>query len=155
QILLLQGRNPLTFEKSRVIEVIPRPSPLDDYIGKRARAGGTAEAQVELGPWCEKNKLPDLAKLHYEQALSRDPAYGPAQKKLGHVYHDGSWLTRDDLSAAQGLVKFKGRWITAEEKSKRESEAQTTATQASWVRRLRLLRQALINGPEDRRREAE
>lgn len=155
QVYLLRGRNPLSFHKGQVIEVIAKPSPLDEYIVKRTKAAGTAEAQFELGAWCDQNKLPDLAKLHYENALSLDASFGPAHKKLGHVYHDGSWLTRDDLSAAQGLVKFKGRWITAEERSKREAEAQTTATQTSWVRRLKLLRQSLLNGPDDRRREAE
>jgi hypothetical protein len=155
QVWLLQGRNPLSFEKGKIVEVIPRPSPLDDYIVKRGKAAETAEAQFELGAWCDQNKLPDLARLHYENALGLDPDLGPAHKKLGHVYHDGTWLTRDDLSAAQGLVKYKGRWITAEEKSKREAEAQTTANQGSWVRRLKLLRQAIVNGPDDRRREAE
>ncbi len=155
QVLLLQGRHPLSFHKGQVVEVIAKPSPLDEYIVKRARAAGTAQAQFELGAWCDQNKLPDLAKLHYENALGLDAEFGPAHKKLGHVYHDGSWLTRDDLSAAQGLVKFKGRWITAEEKSKREAEAQTTAVQTTWTRRIKLLRQALIHGPDDRRREAE
>jgi hypothetical protein len=155
QILLLQGRHPLSFEKSRVVEVIPQPSPLDEYIVRRAKAAGRAESQFEVGSWCEQNKLPDLARLHYETALGLDADFAPAHKKLGHVYHDGSWLTRDDLSAAQGLIKYKGRWITAEAKSKREAEAQITALQGSWVRRLKLLRQSLLNGKEDRRREAE
>jgi hypothetical protein len=155
QVWLLQGRNPLSFQKGQVVEVIAKPSPLDDYIVKRTKAAGTAEAQFELGAWCDQNKLPDLAKLHYENALSLDAEFGPAHKKLGHVYHDGSWLTRDDLSAAQGLVKFKGRWITAEARSKREAEAQTTAAHSTWMRRLKLLRLSLLNGPDDRRREAE
>jgi hypothetical protein len=155
QVWLLRGRNPLSFQKGQIVNVIRQPSPLDAYVVKRAKGSSTAAAQLELGSWCDQNSLPDLARLHYENALSLDSTLEEAHRKLGHVYHDGSWLSRDDLSAAQGLVKYKGRWITAEEKSKREVVAQTTAAQTSWLRRIKLLRQAIINGPEDRRREAE
>jgi HEAT repeats len=155
QVLLLQGRHPLSFQKAQIVRVIPKPSPLDDYVVKQAKAAGTAEAQYELGYWCEQNRLADMAKLHYEQALAFDPDFEPAHQKLGHTKVDGSWLTREDLSAAQGLVKYKGRWVTAEEKSKREDADKLSAAQGSWLRRIRLLRQALINGNPDRRREAE
>jgi hypothetical protein len=155
QVWLLQGRNPLSFQKGQVVEVTPKPSPLDDYVVKRGKVEANAAAQFELGSWCDQNKLPDLAKLHYENALTLDSTYEPAHKKLGHVYRGGNWLTRDDVNEAQGLVKFKGRWMSADEKSKREVEAQTTAAQTSWQRRLKLLRQAIVNGSSDRRREAE
>jgi hypothetical protein len=155
QVLLLQGRHPLSFQKAQIVRVIPKPSPLDDYVLKRAKAAGTAEAQYELGYWCEQNRLADMAKVHYEQALAFDPDFEQAHQKLGHTKVDGSWLTRDDLSVAQGLVKYKGRWVTAEDKSKREDADKLSASQGSWLRRLRMLRQALINGNPDRRREAE
>ena len=66
QVLLLQGRRPLSFQKGQIVRVIPKASPLDDYVVKRAKAAATAEAQYELGYWCEQNRLADLAKLHYE-----------------------------------------------------------------------------------------
>ena len=146
QVLLLQGRHPLSFQKAQIVHVIPKASPLDDYVVKRAKAAGTAEAQYELGYWCEQNRLADMAKVHYEQALAFDPDFELAHQKLRHTKVDGTWLTRDDLSAAQGLVKYKGRWITAEDKSKREDADKLNASQGSWLRRLRMLRQALING---------
>jgi hypothetical protein len=59
------------------------------------------------------------------------------------------------MSAAQGLVKYKGRWVTADEKTKREAADKTAVAQGSWLRRIRMLRQAIVNGPADRRREAE
>ncbi len=155
QVWLLRGRNPLSFQKGQVVRVIPQPSPLDAYIVKRAKAPATAAAQCELGAWCEENKLNDLARVHYETALSLDSSSDQAHRKLGHIYQDGAWLTRDDLNAAQGLVKYKGRWITAEQKTKRENVEQTTAAQLSWLRRIKLLRQAIVNGSNDRRREAE
>jgi hypothetical protein len=155
QVWLLRGRNPLSFQKGQVVKVIPQPSPLDDYVLKRAKAPATAAAQCELGSWCDENKLKDLARVHYETALTLDANFDQAHRKLGHLYQEGTWLTRDDVNAAQGLVKYKGRWITAEEKTKRENVEQTTAAQVSWLRRIKVLRQAILNGPNDRRREAE
>ena len=122
QVWLLQGRKPLSLQKSQIVEVTPKASPLDDYFVKLKKVAATAQAQYDLGIWCEQNKLTDLAKLHYEAALVSDKSFEPAHRKLGHVFHDGYWLTRDDLSAVQGLVKYKGRWISTEEKAKRQAE---------------------------------
>ena len=155
QVLLLKGRNPLSFLKKQVIQVIPKASPLDPYLVKRDKVGPSAQAEYELGLWCDQNQLGDLAKVHYEAALGYDKTFEPAHKKLGHVEHDGQWLSRDELKQVQGLVKYKGKWVTEEERAKRDESAQVTATQASWVRRIKLLRQAIASGSTDRRREAE
>lgn len=154
-VWLLQGRNPLSLEKKKILEVIAKPGPLDDYVSKRENVGQTAKSQYDLGVWCDQNKLTDLARVHYEAALSLDKSFEPAHKKLGHILHRGYWLTRDELSAVQGLVKYKGRWVSADEKSKREQEDQLTAAQTNRVRQIKLLRDALVRGKPDRQREAE
>jgi hypothetical protein len=155
QIWLMNSKNPLNFEKSQILRTIPKPSPLDDYLIKKDRASNDARGQFDLGLWCERNKLPGLAQAHYEAALSRDRDFEPARQKLGHVLLDGRWLTRDELRGVQGLVKYKGKWITPEEKSQLEGSVKTAGEQTSLSRRIRLLRQALIEGADDRRREAE
>jgi hypothetical protein len=154
-IWLLQGRKPLSFLKRQILEVIPKPSPLDDYVIKREKVGETAENQYDLGVWCEQNKLTDLARLHYENALNFDKSFEPAHKKLGHVLHRGYWLTREELNKVQGLVKYKGKWISPDQKAKREQEDQFTVAQGNWVRQIRALRDALVRGTSDRQREAE
>ncbi len=154
-VWLLQGRKPLSFQKAQIVEVTPKASPLDDYFEKVKKAPTTAQAQYDLGSWCDQNKLTDLARMHYEAALVFDKSFEAAHRKLGHVFHDGYWLSRDDLSAIQGLVKYKGRWISTEEKTKRQAGEQVAANQAAWIRRIKILRQAIVNGPDDRRREAE
>jgi hypothetical protein len=155
QVWLLQGRKPLSFQKARIVEVVPKAGPLDDYFEKLKKAPQTVQGQYDLGTWCDQNKLADLAKVHYEGALAIDNSFEPAHRKLGHTLFKGYWLSHDDLSAVQGLVKYKGRWISTEEKAKRQAEEEASATQTSWVRRIKILRQAIVNGPENRRREAE
>jgi hypothetical protein len=155
RIWLMNSKHPLNFEKAQVLRTIPRPSPLDEYLVRKDRASDDARGQFDLGLWCERNKLPGLAQAHYEAALTRDGEFEPAHQKLGHVLVDGRWLTRDQLRGEQGLVKYKGRWITPEEKAEFESDVRAAGAQAALSRRFRLLRQALIDGEDDRRREAE
>ncbi len=155
QVLLLTGRKPVSFTKAQIVEIIPKASALDDYLVKRDKAAQTAQAQFELATWCEQNKLTDLARIHYEAVVALDRSFEAAHRKLGHVYHDGHWLSRDELSAVQGLIKHKGRWVSPEEKARLDREDEMTASRQSWLRTIKLLRQSLANGPADRRREAE
>jgi hypothetical protein len=155
QVLLLKGRKPLTFQKAQILEVIRKPSALDEYLVKKAQLSATAQAEYELGLWCDANRLSDLAKVHYEAALGHDESFEPAHKKLGHIPHEGHWLSPDEIRQGQGLVKDHGQWITEEKKAKRDESAQAAASQATWLRRIKMLRFAVLSGPEDRRREAE
>lgn len=154
-VLTEKGKAPLTFEKPKVVEVVPEPSILDDYVVKKDKAVSTAESQFALGQWCEEHKLPGLATSHYEAALRYDKAFAPAHQKLGHVLYADRWLTQDELREAQGLVRYKGKWMTKEEKETREAQSATTGEQATWVRRLKRLREALFFGNEAKQQSAE
>lgn len=154
-VLTERGKTPLSFEKPQVVQVIAEPSALDDYLARRDATTATAEGQYDLGLWCEQHKLTDLASLHYEEALKHDKSFAPAHRKLGHVKQGDLWLGGDALREAQGLVRHKGKWVTRDEKALREQETATAAEQASWVKRIRLLRDAVQYGAEVRRREAE
>ena len=115
QVWLLQGRKPLSFLKSQIVEVTPKASPLDDYFEKAKKVAATAQAQYDLGAWCEQNKLTDLAKLHYEAALVSDKIVraGAPQARA----HFSRWLLahprrseRDPGSGqVQGAVDFHRR----------------------------------------------
>ena len=128
------------FRRRRSSRSIPKASPLDDYFEKAKKAPQTVQSQYDLGSWCEQNKLSDLAKLHYETALAIDKSFEPAHKKLGHIFHDGYWLSRDDLSAVQGLVKYKGTVDLHRRKGQEQAEEEASASQASWIRRIKILR---------------
>jgi len=155
QVWLLKGRKPLSFKKGQILEVVSKTSALDDYFAKKKKAPETVQGQFDLGTWCEQNKLGDLAKLHYEAALAIDKSFEPAHKKLGHVYHGGYWVTRDELNSIQGLVKYKGRWVSVEERNQRVAEDQALAEKKEWVQRIKMLRQSILSSSTDRRREAE
>ena len=154
-VLTERGKTPLRFQKTQIIEVLAEPGPLDEYIKRRQESHKTAESEFALGEWCDSKKLVDLAALHYENALHLDPSFAAAHKKLGHALHGDRWLVGDELREAQGLVKHKGKWVTREELARLEKENQSASDQAVWIRRIRLLREAVVHGSDDRRREAE
>jgi hypothetical protein len=155
KVLTETGKTPLSFQKGQIVRVQAEPSALDEYVVQRDSAASTAEAQYELGLWCEQHKLKDLAELHFEAALRKDKTYEPAHQKLGHVWLGNRWIWGDELREAQGLVRYKGQWISKEEKDQREAAAASNAEQTGWIRRLKLIRQALLYGPEERRRDAQ
>jgi hypothetical protein len=154
-VVLERGKTPMSVPKDRIVQVIEEASPLDGYVVRRASAPETAQGQFDLGLYCEQHHLPDLAELHFETALRLDKSFGPAHEKLGHMHIQGRWLSGDELRQAQGLVRHKGKWITPEEKAERDKETESAAEQSSWTKRVRLWRDALTYGADDRRREAE
>jgi hypothetical protein len=149
------GKTPMVFKKDQVVQVVAEKSPLDEYVVLRAKERSTAESEHELGLWCEEHGLADLAQVHYELAVKRDSMFGPAHQKLGHVERDGRWLNADEVKEAQGLVKYKGHWVTPEEKERKEALVATAAEGASWAKRIKLLRDSYLAGPAERSREAE
>lgn len=156
-VLTETGKTPLTFQKAQVLQVVAEPSVLDEYVVRRGQAAVSAgaQAQYDLGLWCEEHKLSDLAEVHYEAAVEQDKSFAPAHRKLGHVLYEARWLGGDELREAQGLVRYKGKWITKEERDQREARAAADIERASWTRRIRGLRQTIATGQEDRATAAE
>lgn len=156
-----RGRTPIVLKRARVARIDPEPSILDEYVIRRKALGTVtsgapaAQAEYDLGLWCEGHKLPDLAFVHFEGSIKRDQSFAPGHRKLGHAEHDGKWLTPAELKAAQGFILYRGKWITPEEKAQKDAEATASAEQQSWMRRLSGLRQAILGGGESKGRDAE
>jgi hypothetical protein len=155
KVLSESGKTPLSFQKSQIVQVAAEPSVLDEYLLRCDKMAPSAQVHYELGLWCEEHKLKDLAQLHFEAAVKNDKSYEPAHQKLGHVLVGDHWIWGDELREAQGLVRYKGQWISKQEKEQRAAAAANSAEQASWVRRLKLLRQMVLYGADDRHRDAE
>jgi hypothetical protein len=149
------GKAPMILKKERILQVTPEKGPLDDYLVLRDKERTTPEAELELGTWCDDHGLADLARVHFEAALKLDASFGPAHEKLGHVFLGGRWLNSDELREAQGMVKFKGKWITQEEKERKDAVAALAAENAAWSRKVKALREAYLAGPMERSRDAE
>ncbi len=140
QVQTESGVHPLTLNRWQVLEVIAQEGPLDAYFAKREHAPETATAQYELGVWCEGEKLRGLADLHYQRAVELDSQHEAAHRKLGHVLHEGVWMSYDDLRRTQGLVQYRGRWVSREEYDRETARASRAAEDTSRVQMLIPLR---------------
>lgn len=149
------GAKPVSFSKGAVLGVVRESGPLDDYVHQRGSVAATAQAHYDFGLWCEEVKLTGPAEAEYRKALEFDPEFGPAHKKLGHVQHGTRWITYDEQRAAQGLVKYKGKWISKAEKERIDAAAAASAEQSSWASRLKLLRRKLYDQDPAERESAE
>ncbi len=149
------GKTPLTLKKDQIVHVTLEKGPLDEYVERLEQPRSTAADEMALAAWCEEHHLRDLAQVHYAAALKRDDTLGEAHAKVGHVLMDGRWLDADEVKEAQGMVKYKGRWMLPEEKDKKESQVALASEGASWAKRVKLLRDSYQAGPESRSRDAE
>jgi hypothetical protein len=154
-IVTATAAHPYEFRKEQVERVEPAEGPLRDYVARRSTLAETAADHFALGEWCELNQLSGPAQMHYRRAVELDKDHGGAHQKLGHVYQNGRWMSYDEQRQAQGLVRYKGRWVSPEDKAALEQKAAFGAEQESWVRRLKVLRQKLLSGDPAQQQEAE
>ena len=104
----VQGQEPAQLPKKQVLQVIPKASPLDAYLVKRDKVGPSAQAEYDLGLWCEQNQLgrPGQGPLRGRARLRQDVRAGPQEARA--CVHDGQWLSRDELRAGAGAGQVQG-----------------------------------------------
>ena len=117
---------------------------LAEYEKKREETPDTVEGNLELAHWCAEHRLLNQRKAHYERVLELDSENVTARRALGFKKMiDGKWRTSDTEMEDQGKVKFKGRWVSKQEKEllEKQSEEKLRTSQLSgqikkWVREL-------------------
>jgi hypothetical protein len=121
-----------TLEKSQVASHEKKKTAKEEYDERvRGIKASDAEGFYQLGLWCEQNKLKADALRSFKRSLEIDPQHEGAHKALGHVEHQGAWMTpgerdalikkqKEEALRASGKVQHKGQWVTAEEKANLE-----------------------------------
>ena len=118
----------ITLSMSRVARIDRSESPFARYRAKKreleAKDGATAAEWLALGRWARDEGF----ELGYRDAAlvaarvdPREPAVAPVLRELGFALDDrlGEWVPRDEALARQGLVRFRGGWVSAEERGDR------------------------------------
>ncbi len=77
----------------------PTAAKLAEYEAKRQATPETAEAQWQLGLWCEKNGLKAEAMAHFTAVTQIDPYRVDAWRKLGCEWSNGRWIHADQAAA--------------------------------------------------------
>lgn len=97
----------------------------EEYEKEKANTPDTVDGNLALAHWCAEHKMMNQRKMHYERVLQLDSENETARRALGFKKMvDGVWRTSDEEMDDQGKVKYKGRWISQQEKELLEKKSQ-------------------------------
>lgn len=94
------------------IEKIESAEGLRNEYRDRASKSASAEEHRALALWCRERALPAEERTEWEAVARLDPEHEEAHTALGHVRHDGRWMTAEEAARAKGLVQAEGEWVT-------------------------------------------
>ena len=155
RVLTRTASNPFVFDRAQIVRVETVDDALRTYLDRlENEERTTGEAEFQFATWCVENGLTGPARTHYALAVELDPSHAGAHRKLGHVELDGRWVSYDTLRRSQGLIERGGRWVSKEEAEAADRRDEFAADQASWGRRLNILRRKWLAGDEATRVEA-
>lgn len=127
----------LVFARDEVESVEYRSLVIEEYEDRARALPDTVEAHWELAEWAKGQRLQKQREEQLELLVDLEPEHAEARRILGHVKHNGQWMTRDEWMTSRGYVRHEGKWITLQErdlllKSDAEREAET-----AWFPRIR------------------
>ena len=141
-------------ERSQVRFVTPRSLATEEYETRSRSLEDTVGAHWELAEWCRQRGLTKQRETHLRRVTELAPDHEKAQSILGRVWHQGSWIDRDELMASQGYVKYKNKYITPQELEVIENTADELERERSWFQKVRLWHGWLDGQHENRRLQA-
>jgi hypothetical protein len=113
-IVTLTGAR-IVVSRSDIEFVTPRSIELEIYESRVRTLPDTIEAHWELAEWCRQNKLTRQRTEQLEAILALDPDHEAAHKALRHTFHNGEWLSQEELMRSRGYIRHKNRWVTQQE----------------------------------------
>ncbi len=103
-----------------------------EQFDERFAAAKTAEEFFAAGQLALEGKQKSLATKAFKRAVELDPKHEGANQALGRVKYRGEWMTPEEREkrekadgdaemAERGFVRWKERWVTPEEREKLEA----------------------------------
>ncbi len=139
--------------KSDTLFVSMRPMVVEEYESKARRVADTLEAHWGLAEWCRLNGLSRQREVHLLKVVEHDANHEKAQVALGRVWNDGGWVDRDEMMAAQGYVKYKGRYVTTQELDVLQKTTAELGQEREWFQKIKLWHGWIIGRHEERRQQ--
>lgn len=123
-----------------VVLVARRPVKVEEYESRAARVfsdDDTVDGHWALAEWCRGQRLSQQRRTHLERVVALDPQHRPAHYGLGHALRDGRWMSRDEYMRSRGLVRFRGRYVTPQQKEDLLLESVQREAYRKWFSRIR------------------
>jgi hypothetical protein len=122
----------VTVAASDIASIVPGRTMMHVYDDRYAAIAKSRQAGdfYELAVWAGAQGLSRYVTPLLERAVALDPEHAAAHEMLGHVRHDGRWMTKSECMRARGYVEFRDRWtLPAERDSVLAAEAARRAAQ--------------------------
>ncbi|MEW4530695.1 HEAT repeat domain-containing protein [Maioricimonas sp. JC845] len=140
-------------EESLVEDLQIRSLLVEEYATRARTVAPTAEAHWELAEWCRDNGLKAQRTEQLELVVEFDPGHEKAHRGLGHVAHDGEWMTRDEAMAARGYIKYQGKYVTQQELDLLQKSQAERDAEIAWFPKVRLWFRWATGRNAERRRQ--
>jgi hypothetical protein len=134
--------------------VVRRRLIVEDYETRRRAIPDTLEAHWELAEWCRQKSLSKERESHLRRVVAFDEGHLAAHRALGHVRHQGRWMTQDQIMTSRGYVKYKGRYVLPQELELIQQEEHVTEAEKGWFKKVRLWQGWLEGEHGERQSEA-
>lgn len=128
----------ITVAREDVEDITQRTMLAEQYETLARRVADTVEAHWTLAEWCRQNRLTAQRHEQLELLLDLDPDHEEARRILGHVQHNGRWLTREEWMQERGYVRHEGKWVTQQELDLILKSDAERAAEAAWYPKVRL-----------------
>ena len=122
----------ITVSRSEVDSVQMRSPVVEEYVTRSREIPHTIEAHQQLADWCSSRQLKSQRVEQLELLLELDPENEVIHRTLGHIHHNGEWMSRDEAMAKQGYILHKGKYITHLELELLEQSGAERAAEQVW-----------------------
>ncbi len=153
-VIELADGGQLKVPRSQIVGLTSTSDVAAEYQELARSSPDTVAAHEKMAEWCREHKLRDESQLHWERILELDPNHVAARAALGFRQKDGEWMTREDVMASRGMVRYEGRYVTPQHVELMERRKEKKATGADWANELERLRRALIGRRQERAAQA-
>ena len=111
------GAGTMTVPMSSVVDIKRGASPLAEYRDRAAKLSPDAiEGWRELGRWANRHGLSVQAHEAYRKVRAANPNDLDANRALGLVLYEGTWMSEEDSYKARGYVKHGSDWMSPAER---------------------------------------
>lgn len=133
------------------VEIVAKRNPLIEVYERKSRfLEDTVDEHWELQEWCRQNSLRQERELELAHILRLEPQHEPSHRLLGHIQHEGKWMSRDDAMASKGYVKYKGKYLFPQEVELLEMSQTQRAAELVWFKKFHQWKDWLHSGNSER-----
>jgi hypothetical protein len=137
------------------VDAVVRRRPLvEEYETRRRGMPDAVEAHWELADWCRQKSLTKEREAELRRVVDLDSEHVAAHRALGHVRHQGRWGTQEEVMAARGFVKYKGKYVLPQELELIQQDEKVSEAEKGWFRKVRMWKRQLEGDHAERQSEA-